>query len=166
MLRNARFLVALLGLALLLVPGSAMASHNRGGSIAWTNPSGNTVNFTVISSWRQAFGSSTESFSFGDGGSTTVGTNGTNLGSFTDANGLQYWSWQNTPTRNYGGQGPYTTSWGRCCRISQVSSQGSSYRVESIVDMRSGNNASPSVGAPSIIQMVRGAQNTYTMPVV
>ena len=167
MLRHTRLLAALVGLSLLLAPASAIASHFRGGSITWvnSNPPNNNVNFTVTSSWRQSFGTSQETMSFGDGGSVTIGTNGTLLGSFTDANGLAYWTYQNTPSRNYGGNGPYTVSFSSCCRISEVSSQGSSYEVQSIVNLN-GNTSSPSIGAPSIIQMVRSAFNTFTLAVV
>ena len=159
---------------LLALPASALASHFRGGSVTWTatgSGSTRTVNFTVVSSWRQSFGTSTAPFSYGNGGSTTIGTtssnNGVNLGTFTDANGLQYWTWANYPSKSYSTSSAYTASFGSCCRISQVSSQGSSYRMETVIDLDGGaNTSSPSVGAPSIIQMVRGAQNTFTLPVV
>ena len=166
--RTLRTALVLLGLALFIAPTSALASHFRGGSITWTNtnPPANAVSFNVISSWRTSFGSATHSMTFGSGqGSTTIGTNGTPLGVFTDANGLQYSTYQNNPSRTYSGDGPYTASWSSCCRISQVSGQGSSYTVQAVINLNN-NTANPSIGAPGIIQMVRSAQNTYTLPVV
>ncbi len=167
MLRHTRVFAALVALSMLLAPASALASHFRGGSITWvnSNPPANNVNFTVITSWATSFGTATETMFFGDGGSTTVGTNGTPLGTFTDANGLQYSTYRNTPSRNYATDGPYTVQFNSCCRIAEVSAQGGNYQVESIVNLAN-NTGSPSVGAPSIIQMVRGAANTYTLPVV
>ena len=164
--RTIRLLSALVGLAMFALPATAFASHFRGASINWTRPQTNqVVTFTVTHSWRAAAPNGID-LVFGDGTSNSGSALGTLLGTFTDSTGLQYNTYRRTITHTYAGAGPYTAYFASCCRISQVSGQGNGFRVESVVSFANGNTASPAVGAPSLVQMVGGTQNTLTLPVV
>ena len=166
MTRPVRTLLASLVLALFLLPSSALASHFRGGSIDWTVTAGNTVAFTVLSSWRTTFIGS-DTMRYGDGASEPIGSNGVSLGTFTDSTGLQYTTLRNDLTHSYSGDGPWATWYGSCCRIAGMGNGASqSYRVEATVHMAGGNTGGPAIAAPAIIQMVRGAPQGYAMPVV
>ena len=166
--RRFQILVALAGLALFLMPASALASHFRGGSIDWTVTSGSTVDVVVLSSWRTTF-IGTDSIRWGDGSSnTTIGSNGTTVGVFTDSTGLSYTIKQNNLTHTFpNNTTTYTVYYGSCCRIGGLGNNPSSYRVESIVNMAGGANSSaPAIGSPTILQMVRGASQSIQLAVV
>ena len=155
-----------LALTLFLLPSSALASHFRGGSIDWTVSSGTTVSFTVLSSWRSTFIGS-DTLRYGDGASDPIGSNGTNVGTFTDSTGLQYTTLRNNLTHAYAGTGPWSAWYGSCCRIAGMGNgSNQSYRVEATVAMAGGNTGGPAIAAPAIIQMVRGVPQAYSLPVV
>ncbi|MCO4769605.1 MAG: PKD domain-containing protein [Deltaproteobacteria bacterium] len=163
MLRSTRILVVLLGLALLLVPATAMGSHFRGGSVTWNRPStSQNVSFTITHSWRV---SPSVNLIYGDGGSSG-GLASTSLGSFTDSTGASYSAYTSSTSRNYGGSGPYTAYFTTCCRIGGMGMGSNAYfRVESVINFSNGNTSSPVAGAPALLQIVRGATNTISMAV-
>ena len=155
-----------LGAIALLLPSTATASHFRGGSIDWTVSAPNTASFTVLSSWRTTFIGS-DTLRYGDGASAAIGSNGTNVGTFTDSTGLQYTTMRNTLSHAYSGPGPWASWYGSCCRIAGMGNgSNQSYRVEATVAMANGNTGGPAIAAPAIIQMVRGVPQAYSLPVV
>ena len=164
--RTIRLFSALVGLAMFALPATAFASHFRGGAINWTRPStsSNTVTFTVTHSWR-ASAPNGINLNYGDGSSSGSAL-GTFIGQFTDSTGLAYRSYTRTLSKTYSSSSTYTAEYSTCCRISAVSGQGSGFRVESVVNLGASHTASPAVGAPSLVQMVGGAVNTLTLPVV
>ena len=161
--RTLRIALILLGVALFVAPTSALASHFRGSSLTWTRPANSSnVTFNITHSWRV---SPAVNLFWGNGGSSGTLSN-TFIGTFTDSTGQTYSSYSSTASRTYAGNGPYTAYYSTCCRIGSVSGQGASFRVESVINFANGNTASPAVGAPSLVQMVGGVQNTLALPVI
>jgi PKD repeat protein len=162
--RTLRIALALVALALFTAPTTALASHFRGGTITWTRPSGSqTVSFVITHSWRVSPG---VNLIYGDGG-TSGGLGNTLLGSFTDSTGSSYSAYRSTTSRTYSGSGPYTAYFNNCCRINNLqNAAGASFTVQAVVSFAGGNTANPAIGAPALLQMVRGATNTQSMSVV
>jgi len=163
-IRNAFVLATL---ALLALPASAFASHFRGATITWTRSSGTstTANFVVTHSWRV---SPSVNLIYSSGGSSG-GLSSQSLGSFTDSTGSTYTAYRSTTSRNFGtSTGSRTAYFSSCCRISNLQDGWNDeyFRVESVINFSGGNTASPAIGAPALLQMVPGAQNSVSMAVV
>ncbi len=163
-MKLAKLLPVLALLCAIAVPATAQASHFRYGQIAWEETSGTTVEFTVTTAWRV---SPFVRLYFGDGGYSNHYQSGmTNLGTYTDLNGESYTVWRFTTSHTYSGDGPYTAQFNSCCRIGTlVNAAHGSFRVESDVDMRSGNTGGPVSAAPVLLQMIQGGFNDVALPI-
>jgi hypothetical protein len=168
-MRNVSFIFTILAVTVLFVSAfgiqEADASHFRFGHVNWEeNPnSPGMVTFGGDQAWRgNSFGSlpsigdvvgSTSFLNFGDGtGGESIyvkveAVNPTDnwlFGKIVDQQG-------NPITHTYAGDGPYTAYFDSCCRIGGLSSSGSDYRVESVVNLVNDNTQSPKSAIPPIV---------------
>lgn len=151
-----------LSLGLAMFASNAQASHFRYGHNTWQRISGNTVEFTSTQAWRSGTDDNL-AIAFGDGsfGITAYST----IGSFTDVAGEQYIITQYKVQHTYASEGPYVAYSENCCRISTLVNAADGYeRIETIVDLRNGNQGSPVSSIPVIVQMIRGGVNTVSIP--
>jgi MYXO-CTERM domain-containing protein len=168
------FLAALAALWVLVLAPRAEASHFRYGNITYKIPdpvgSPLTVRFDVVTAWRSDYGSANTSnpLYFGDG-TTNPATDGTIIGSGTDASGSKYNVHRYTVTHTYPAPGLYTATWGDCCRISKLSNAADDYfQVTAKVDLTSasGNTGNPVSVVPAIIQLQTNGVRTIQIPAV
>ena len=160
--RRAGRIVGAVALLTCGLAATAHASHFRFAHNTWRRLSGNTVEFTSTQAWRLG-AESPLPIDFGDGfsdiGSSTV------IGSFTDLAGEGYTILRYTVQHTYGSDGPFTASMSSCCRISTlVNAADQSERMETVVDLRGGNQGSPVSSLPVILQMVQGGVNSVSLP--
>jgi hypothetical protein len=140
-----------------LSPLISEASHFRYGHITWTRiPGTRDVTFTVTTAWRYDQ-SEVVSLSFGDGTS-----NASVLGTEILAVPNEYRVYQQQVTHTYASDGPFTVSFGSCCRISTLQNGADqNYTVSSIVCLNNNNLGSPVCTSPVIIEMNAGTANQY-----
>jgi hypothetical protein len=162
-----RLLVALLGaISLFFVARDAEATHFRYGNITYSivDPinAPTTVRFEVTMAWRSTFiGSST--LVFGDG-TQNPDTTGFQIGSGTDAAGLQYVVMQYFATHTYPSAGQYTASFTSCCRTSNLINAGDqSFLVQAKVDLAQPNIGNPIGQVPAIIQLQTAGVRTFNI---
>jgi hypothetical protein len=164
--RSFLFVVAIALACAVTFSSEVDASHYRGGNASWVLTSSQTVQFTVITSWRASF---VDVFlrRFGDGTALPSGfPPGLFLGQFTDSTGRQYRSYRRIFTHTYLGPGPYVADLDNCCRIFGLGNASSGpYRLQVVVDFRGGSLGSPATSAPAILQMQQGIFNSITLPV-
>lgn len=142
---------------------SAEATHFRFAHNTWRRVSGNTVEFTSTQAWR-ASSIGTLAIDFGDGSGSGIGAT-TTVGTFTDVAGEAYTILQYTVQHTYPNEGPFTASMNGCCRISSLVNAGdASERIETVVDLRAGNQGSPVSSIPVILQMAQGTTNNVALP--
>lgn len=164
--RRSRLLTLFLALTLSLFGATlAHASHFRGASITWKRVGGatsRTVEVTVTESWRSGLiGNNT--YNWGDGtgsfstsGATTIATGTNATGDFTIVRRII----QHT----YGGDGPYTISASSGARIGTLTnSANSNWSLAAVVDLRNGNQGSPVISTPIVVQMIRGVTNSVQL---
>jgi hypothetical protein len=152
---------ALLG-AFFVTAISAHATHFRGASLTWkrlASPA-NTIELTVIESWRtNASGLGQIPYVWGDG---TAGFN--TAGAVTISTNADFTVSRKVFTHTYASQGPYTISGTSCCRISTlINAADANETVQSVVDLRGGNQGPPVITSPVILQMVQGGVNTVPL---
>ena len=145
---------------MILCADVAEASHFRYGHITWSrSPGTRTVTFTVTTAWRVS--PSTRLF-FGDGG--YVDRSESQMTKI--ATGPDYAVWRYTVTHTYTSDGPFTAYFESCCRISSlVNAADASFRVQSVVDLRSDNQGSPVSSIPVILQMIQGGPNSVPLAI-
>ncbi|HHH11194.1 MAG TPA: hypothetical protein ENK23_03875, partial [Sorangium sp.] len=158
---------------LLLVAGDATASHFRAGTIRWKRPDPAqplTVEFTVITSWRDDFSNPTTTLDFGDG-SDHGGASGVVVGSGADANNNGYEVREYSALHSYAAAGSYIASFDACCRVDGLVNGGgggtpsTDYRVEAHIDLAdASNSAGPATASTAVIQLQAGALRTYAFP--
>lgn len=147
-----------------MTASSAAASHFRFAHNTWRRVSGNTVEFTSTQAWRNA-SVTTLAIDFGDGSGVGIGTVNT-IGTFTDVAGEMYTIVQYTVQHTYPSEGPFTAFIDSCCRIySLINASGAGERVETVVDLRGGNQGSPVSSIPVILQMTQGGVNSLVLPI-
>ncbi len=148
---------------LLFGAATAEASHFRFAHTTWRRVSGNTVEFTSTQAWR--FDAvATLPIDFGDGFSGVGPVN--TIGTFADISGEQYTIIQYKVQHTYASEGPFTAFSESCCRIySLLNASGASERIETVVDLRNGNQGSPVSSIPVIVQMAQGGLRTVVLPV-
>ena len=156
--------------AIIVIPLVIYASHFRYGNISWQNTSGNTVVFKISQAWRgDAFGAfpaigatvnTGELFFFGDGSSATI------VLTVTSTNPAENWFFGTaTLTRTYASSGNYTAFWSSCCRISNLQNNpDGNYRVQTTVNVGSGNSSPVSSIVPIINVPANNAAATFTIP--
>ena len=160
MIRLFVLLVALSGLA---APATLFATHFRQGEIRWRVPDPTnaplTVEFEVRVAWRSSF-IDTVTLNFGDGGSIAFPP-GTSAGGGTDTAGNPYSVIEYTTTHTYASASMFTAYFSSCCRMSGlVNAADDFFRVESRVDLSSGNAFPPlTVAAPMIPMQVGGIRS-------
>ena len=140
-------------------------SHFRFGHVTWTRaPGTRNVTFVVTQAWRST-ACSTVTLRFGDGFFSS-GVGGPIIATLTDSAGFAYCVRQTTVAHTYATDGPFTARFGpRCCRISGlVNASSASFRVETDVDLRSGNLGSPVSSIPPLLQMIQGV-NSFALPI-
>lgn len=143
---------------------SAAASHFRFGHNTWRRVSGNTVEFTSTQAWRTG-AIATLPIDFGDGSGSGIGSVNT-IGSFTDVSGEGYTIVQYMVQHTYASEGPFLAFIESCCRIySLINASGAAERVETVVDLRGGNQGSPVSSIPVILQMAQGGVNNVALPI-
>jgi len=148
----------------------ALASHFRGGTIRWTVPDPAnaplTVEFTVTTGWA-ANGSSPVVLDYGSGGPKSSSMGGTKIGTGTDTQGNEYEIREAKVSYTYPSAGNYTAFFASSARIAGLENgAGEPFRVESQVDLSSGNTGGPVTLAPLIIQLQGGDVRTYVFPAV
>lgn len=149
--RNVR---TVLLLTMLLIAGTAQASHFRSGTISWRPISGNTVEFKV----SQSYGGSTlagltlgmvrsyDRLFLGNGIAVNLPLVVTSINA---AEG--WWYGEYTFQYTYTSAGNYTAYFGNCCRISNLSNNGDgTWRNETIVNVGTGNSSPVSTVAPTV----------------
>ncbi|KAA5539547.1 T9SS type A sorting domain-containing protein [Adhaeribacter rhizoryzae] len=161
-----------LTLMLFIGVSSASASHFRYGNISWRVVGPQTVEFKVSQAFRRSYffgagqpavGSTMTpdvNFSFGDGTGRTIPL------LVTSVNFAQDWFYgEATFTKTYAANGNYTAFFESCCRISELrNNAGDNYRVETLVQVGSGNN-SPVVALPPIRTLPNDLTNaTFPIP--
>ena len=155
---------ALLG-TFFLTAMSAHASHFRGASLTWkklASPA-NTVEVTVTEAWAISPGNS---YSWGDNSgsfSTTIGAGAVQIASGSDATG-SFLVTRRVVTHTYPHAGPWTISSSSGNRIGNlINASNGGWTLNSVVDMRNGNQGSPVISSPTVLQMVRGGVNTVPL---
>jgi hypothetical protein len=141
---------------------SAHASHFRGASLTWKKlPSpANTIEVTVTESWRTSPGNS---YLWGDGTGGFSTSDAPVIASGSDATG-PFVVVRKVINHTYSGPGPWTISADSCCRISTLVNAADAYwNLSSVVDLRNGNQGSPVISSPILLQMVRGGLNTVPL---
>jgi hypothetical protein len=151
---------------------TANASHFRYGNISWSPLSGNTIQFKISQAWRISFffggtpsvGATvtTSSLNFGDGTSVPVTL------TITSVNPVEDWFFGSfTVNHTYAGTGNYTAWWFDCCRISSlVNNPDGNYRVQTTVNVGSGNSSPVSSLTPIINLPVNNAAASFAIPVL
>ena len=145
----------------LVFAAAAHASHFRGASLTWkrlASPA-NTVEVTVTESWRVSPGNS---YSWGDGtvGFSTSGA--TVIASGSDASG-SFLVVRKVVTHTYPTEGPWTIHSTGGARIAFVNSNQTNWTLDAVVDLRGGNQGSPVISSPIVLQMVKGGLNTVPL---
>jgi HYR domain/Putative Ig domain len=131
---------------------SLSASHFRGGTISWVRLSGNTVRFTVTSSWSGFV--SNPILNFGDL-TPTVTVNHAQI-----ASGPGYVTYRGTVDHTYISAGPFTAFWTSNARVGNlINSPNTPWRLESLVCLTNGNNSSPVSSVPAVVQMASTGQS-------
>jgi hypothetical protein len=151
---------------LLLLVSTAQATHFRFGHNTWrrVGTTGNTVEFTFLQAWRLTFVDQL-AIDFGDG-SSYFPPSYTQVGIFSDVAGEQYLVTRYQVQHTYATEGPFLVSSESCCRISSLRNAGDAdERIETIVDLRNGNQGSPVSSIPVIVQMPPGALNQIDLPI-
>lgn len=164
MIRLFVLLVALSGLA---APASLLATHFRQGEIRWRVPDPTnaplTVEFEVRVAWRSSF-IDTVTLNFGDGDSIAFPP-GTSAGGGTDTAGNAYSVIEYTTTHTYASASMFTAYFSSCCRMSGlVNAADDAFRVESRVDLSSGNTYPPLTVAAPMISMQIGGYRSLLLP--
>ncbi len=144
---------------------SAEASHFRGASLTWkklASPA-NTVEVTVTESWAVSPGNT---YSWGDNTgsfSTTIAAGAVQIASGSDATG-SFLVTRRVVTHTYPHAGPWTISSTSGNRIGNlINASNGGWTLNSVVDMRNGNQGSPVISSPTVLQMVRGGVNTVPL---
>jgi Concanavalin A-like lectin/glucanases superfamily/Ig-like domain CHU_C associated len=142
-----------------LSPLISEASHFRYGHITWTRvPGTRDVTFTVTTAWRYDF-SETVSLDFGDGTSS-----GSVIGTEILYVPNDYRVFQAQVTHTYANDGPFTVSFGSCCRISTLQNGADqSFTVSTVVCLNNNNLGSPVSTSPVVIEMNAGVANQYQL---
>ena len=142
-----------------LSPLISEASHFRYGHITWTRVSGTRdVTFTVTTAWRHDF-TENVALTFGDGTSS-----GSILGTEILSVPNDYRVYQQQVTHTYATDGPFTVSFGSCCRISTLQNGADQdYLVSTIVCLNNNNLGSPVSTSPVIIEMIPGVTSQYQL---
>ena len=153
----------LLTAGLLFGAESAQASHFRGASLTWkrlASPA-NTIELTVTESWRVSPGNT---YNWGDGTSFNTSSGFTTIASGSDSTGT-FQIIRKVISHTYATEGPWTISSSGGARIGSplVNSPNSSWRLNAGVDLRSGNQGSPVISSPILLQMVKGGLNTVPL---
>ncbi|MER0442749.1 LamG-like jellyroll fold domain-containing protein [Emticicia sp. W12TSBA100-4] len=149
---------SLLFIIFTLFISTAFGSHYRGGKIEWIrSPGTRTVTFNTYAVWESASFIGSIYLYTGDGEGTSLA--GTEIGS----NGTQK-IYRYTYTYTYSSDGPFTASYGDCCRIS-TSSNGAdaSYSVSTIVNLANNNIGSPASNTPFLITMPINSNNQFQL---
>lgn len=135
------------------------ASHFRYGHITWTRiPGTRDVTFTVTTAWRHDF-TENVALTFGDGTSS-----GSVLGTEILSVPNDYRVYQQQVTHTYATDGPFTVSFGNCCRISTLQNGADQdYLVSTIVCLNNNNIGSPVSTSPVIIEMIPGVTSQYQL---
>jgi hypothetical protein len=150
------------------------ASHYRFGNVAWKLTSqtagGYTVEFQIMQGWR-----------WGSIGTTTLGAQSSNLGSWyfgdgsqtnlqitlTAVNQEEAWVIGSTVlTYTYTTVGPHIAYWESCCRVgsSVLSNNGGlAMRLGTTVDLSGSNTASPVSNGLPIVTVYAGQLNTWQL---
>ena len=150
------------GAALALVcAAAAHASHFRGASLTWKRlPSpANTVEVTVTESWRIL---ASNTYTWGDGTGSFNTSGATTIASGSDSTGT-FLVIRKVVTHTYASEGPWTIQASGGARIAFVNSNQTSWNLIATVDLRSGNQGSPVISSPIVLQMVRGGLNTVPL---
>lgn len=148
------------------------ASHFRYGSISWINSSGNTVVFKISEAWRgDAFGAFPSVgqviniggdgiFNYGDG------TTGQIILTVTSVNLSENWFYgEATLTKTYAAPGTYTAFSATCCRIGGLqNNSGGNFRIQSTVNVGSGNSSPVSSIVPIVDVPANNAAAAFTIP--
>ena len=176
---NLLSLKCLLGIALLAVlmtgfMSKADASHYRYGTLSW-KPTGNVkeVEFSGSQVWRNhtvggGVGSRSNTVGrlyFGDGTFTNMYI------LITSANASENWYGGNIVnsasqpiTHTYTGNGPYKVYWNSCCRVGGLRNYNGNMRMETIVNLTTGNS-SPVSTTPAIVNVTVGdPAYTFNVP--
>ncbi len=140
-----------------LSPLISEASHFRYGHITWTRvPGTRDVTFTVTTAWRYDQ-NETVLLTFGDGANS-----GSILGTEILAVPNEYRVYQQQVTHTYATDGPFTVSFGNCCRISTLQNGADQdFLVSTLVCLNNNNLGSPVCTSPVIIEMSPGISNQY-----
>ena len=161
-------LMLLLALTLLSAL-SAEASHFRGVSLTWkkdvTDLTGKTIILTVTEAWRASASGLSNLYTWGDASPTFTTVGATNIATTPDFVVLR-----KEFTHTYPTEGPWTISISGipCCRISDLVNEhpnggDASWDAQSVVDLRGGNQGSPVITSPIVLQMVKGGVNTVPL---
>ncbi len=152
----------LIAVGLVLGATSAQASHFRGASLTWrklASPA-NAIEVTITESWRGDFIGS-NSYAWGDGTGSVSTSGATVIASGTDATG-SYAIIRRVATHSYTTAGPFTISTSGGARIGAplVNAANGNWNLSAVVDMRNGNQGSPVISSPILLQMIKGGLNT------
>lgn len=155
--------IAMLVVGLALSAASAQASHFRGASLTWkrlASPA-NTIELTVTESWRVSPGNT---YNWGDGTSFSTSSGFTTIASGSDSTGT-FQIIRKVIAHTYTTEGPWTILSTGGARIGPplVNSNQTNWRLNAVVDLRSGNQGSPVISSPIILQMVKGGVNTVPL---
>lgn len=178
--------LGLLALVLVVVAGSAAATHYRYGTISWEpTGNGNEVLFTGGQAWRaSAFGNPAVGDVIPGEGCISTGESCVQIylkvnarsvvndyfsATFVDAAGNDGIRWTYSAPNNNGQ--PWQVSWGSCCRISPISSGNlhvnnpdQSESLATTVDLTAPPNSSPRSTLPPINACPREALCTIPIP--
>jgi Concanavalin A-like lectin/glucanases superfamily len=133
------------------------ASHFRFGHISWTRtPGTRNVTFTVTTAWKYDY-TDPVTLTFGDG-TSSASSYGTEILYVPN----EYRVFQAQFTHTYSSDGPFTVSYGSCCRISTLQNGADdSYIFSTVVCLGNNNLGSPaySPSSPVVIEMTDGRLN-------
>lgn len=153
------------------------ATHDRGGSLSWQQAGGNTIKFTLNTSWRRSYysplpvvgsvvalaGGLPTLFNFGDG--TSTGTVNATVTSVDAAKDVITTTW--TVLHTYSLVRNYTASFENCCRLSTLTdgNNDTNFRFETIVNVGSPYFNPPTTSLPPVINLsVNQSAATFTVP--
>jgi hypothetical protein len=133
------------------------ASHFRFGHISWTRtPGTRDVTFTVTTAWRYDY-TDPVTLTFGDG-TSSASSYGTEILYVPN----EYRVFRAQFTHTYSSDGPFTVSFGSCCRISTLQNGADdSYIFSTVVCLANNNLGSPAYSptSPVVIEMTAGTLN-------
>ncbi len=169
-----KVLIALLFVASFSV--ESYATHDRGGSLTWQQAGGNSIKFTLNTSWRRSYygtpvvgsvitlNGNPNQFNFGDGSPIVTNMQAT-VTSINVAEDVLTATW--TVTRTYSQPGNYTASFLNCCRLSTLidGNNDTNFKLETTVNVGLPYWNPATTSLPAVINLSLGqSAATFQVP--